>query len=155
MISLIGKTLYLIIPISHMSVYYIYKKCVGMVESSLTLHFLSTSKHKGDSEVWTLKIPKTRLLCNHLSAPSLPLPFKKPISPRSFFSQLSIFDSGNHSSTRTLKMAQAAQNPGNKIHPFTHTYLYVFVYVNVCMPMWVKKFGNNFSIQVGFLVGHV
>ena len=47
-------------------------------------------------------------------------------------------------------MAQAAQNPGNKIHPFTHTYLYVYVYVNVCMPMSVKKFGNNFSVQVGF-----
>ncbi|GMY36316.1 non-heme chloroperoxidase-like isoform X2 [Fagus crenata] len=38
--------------------------------------------------------------------------FKKPISQRSSFNQVRIFSSVNHSSsTRTLKMAQAAQNP--------------------------------------------
>jgi hypothetical protein len=56
--------------------------------------------------------------------------FKKPISQRSSFNQVRIFSSVNHSSsTRTLKMAQAAQNPGNKIHPFTHIYIYICMYM--------------------------
>ena len=84
---------------------------------------------------------ETLLLCNYNFHQVLPIPnslvFKKPISPRSSFNQVRFFSSSNHSSTtRTLKMAQTTQNPGNEIHHCTRTYLYIYVYVHKCMSLY-------------------
>jgi hypothetical protein len=43
-----------------------------------------------------------------------------------------IISSGNQSSRRTLRMAQAAQNPGDKIHHLSHTHLSMYVSMHVC-----------------------